>query len=128
MIFFKNYWSGTYKFDVCYKVNQRISTFLQKISHIWETKHFLTNADSSTDIKKILLVRKNSTKEKKKEIQIKMRGNFTPFISKSFKIWDHFFPLLFQKDSKNLKSLYIGLREVGAKRRLNGVKKWKKNL
>ena len=76
----------TYKFEVCYKVNQRISTFLQKKSHIWETKHFLTNADSSTDIKKILLVRKNSTKEKKKEIQIKMRGNFTPFISKSFKI------------------------------------------
>ena len=71
MIFFKNYWYGTYKFEVCYKVNQRISTFLQKISHIWETKHFLTNADSSTDIKKILLVRKNLTKEKKQKMKYK---------------------------------------------------------
>ena len=54
------------------------------------------------------------------------RGDFTPFMSKSFQIWDHFFPLLFPKDSENLKSLDIGLWEVGAKRRLNGVNKWKK--
>ena len=26
-------------------------------------------------------------------------GNFTLFMSKSFQIWDHFFPLLFSKDS-----------------------------
>ena len=32
-------------------------------------------------------------------------------------------PLLFPKESENLKSLDIGLREVGAKRRLNGVNK-----
>ena len=50
--------------------------------------------------------------------------NFSPFMSKSFQIWDHFFPLLFPKDFKNLKSLDIGLWEVGVKRPLNGVRKW----
>ena len=51
------------------------------------------------------------------------RGYFTPFTRKSFQIGDHFFSLLFPKDSKNLKSLDIGLWEVGAKRLLNGVRK-----
>ena len=51
------------------------------------------------------------------------RGDFTPFFSKKVQIWDHFFPLLFPKDSEYLKSLDIGLREVGAKRPLNGVNK-----
>ena len=41
------------------------------------------------------------------------RGNFTPFMSKLFQIWDHFFPLLFPKNSKNLKSLDNGLYKVG---------------
>ena len=27
-------------------------------------------------------------------------NDFTPFISKNFQMWDHFFPLLFPKDSK----------------------------
>ena len=36
---------------------------------------------------------------------------------------DHFFPLLFPKDSKSLKIFDIRLREVGAKRRLNGTSK-----
>ena len=72
-------------------------------------------------IPEILLVRQNSPKN-----DLFLCGNFTPFISKSFQIWDHFFPLLFHKNSKNLKSLDIWLREVGAKKRLNGVNKWKK--
>jgi hypothetical protein len=38
-------------------------------------------------------------------------------------IWDHFFPLLFSKDSKYLKSLDIGLQEGGAKRPVNTVNK-----
>ena len=50
-------------------------------------------------------------------------GNLTPFISKSFQIWDHFFKLPFHKDSEYLKSLNIGLWELGAKRPLNGVRK-----
>ena len=38
-------------------------------------------------------------------------------------MWDHFFPLLFPKDSESLKILDIRLREVGAKRQLNGTSK-----
>ena len=43
-------------------------------------------------------------------------GDFTPFMSKNVQIGEHFFPILFPKDSENSKSLDIGLREVGAKR------------
>ena len=39
---------------------------------------------------------------------------------------DHFFPLLFPKDSESLKILDIRLWEVGAKRPLNGTSKVKK--
>ena len=52
-----------------------------------------------------------------------LRGNFTAFMSKIIQIWDHFFPLVFPMDSENLKGLDIGLREVGAISRLNGVNK-----
>ena len=57
-----------------------------------------------------------------------LRGDFTPFMSKSFQIWDHFFPILFSKDSEILKFLDIERQEVGAKRRLNGVNKWEKKF
>ena len=50
-------------------------------------------------------------------------GDFTPLLSKKILIWDNFFSLLFFKDSKYLKSLDIGLWEVGAIRSLNGVNK-----
>ena len=76
--------------------------------------------DSSTDTKKILLVRQSLPKKK-----LFLRGDFKPFMSKRFQIWDHFFPLLFPKDSESLKILDIRLQEVGANRRLNGVNKWK---
>ena len=59
--------------------------------------------------KKILIVRQNLLKNF-------LQCNFTPFMRKIFQIRDHFFPLLFSKDSKNQKSLDIGLWEVGAKR------------
>ena len=36
---------------------------------------------------------------------------------------DHFFPLLFPKDSESVKIFDIQLREVGAKRPLNGTSK-----
>ena len=39
---------------------------------------------------------------------------------------DHFFPLLFPKDSESLKILDIQLREMGEKRPLNGTSKVKK--
>ena len=38
-------------------------------------------------------------------------------------MWDHFFPLLFPKDSESLKIFDIRLWEVGAKRPLNGTSK-----
>ena len=76
--------------------------------------------------KKILLVRQNLPQKKIWKKTFFLRGNFTPFISKSFQIWDHFFPLLFPKYSENLKSLDIGLWEVGAKRHLNGLIKWRR--
>ena len=56
-----------------------------------------------------------------------LRGDFTPFMSKSFTIWHQLFPLLSPKDSEYLKILDIGLLEMGAKRCLNGVNKWRKN-
>ena len=55
-------------------------------------------------------------------------SDFSPFMSNSFQVWEHFFLFLSHKDSENLKSLDIGLREMGAKRRLNGVKKMKKSF
>ena len=43
-------------------------------------------------------------------------NNFTLFIRKSFQIWDHFFPLLFSKDSKSIKKIWkCDFLEVGAK-------------
>ena len=52
-----------------------------------------------------------------------LRGDFRPFPNKNVPIWDHFFPLLFPKDSESLKILDIRLWEVGAKRPLNGTSK-----
>ena len=52
-----------------------------------------------------------------------LRGNFWQFSNKNIHIWDHFFPLLFPKDSESLKILDIRLREGGAKRPLNGTSK-----
>ena len=53
-------------------------------------------------------------------------GDFRLFSNKIVHIWDHFFPLLFPKDSKSLKILDIRLWEVGAKRPENSTSKVKK--
>ena len=55
-----------------------------------------------------------------------LRGDFRPLPNKNVQMLDHFFPLLFPKDSKSLKILYIRLRKVEAKRPLNGTSKVKK--
>ena len=44
------------------------------------------------------------------------RGNFAPFMNKSFQIWGHFFVLLFPNTFKNLKSLDMWLQEGGGKK------------
>ena len=49
--------------------------------------------------------------------------DFRPLPNKNVILWDHFFPLLFPKDSESLKILDIRLWEVVAKRRLNGTSK-----
>ena len=59
-----------------------ILVLLKKKSLIQETKDLLTNADSSTHTKKILLVRQKLLQKK-----LFLRSDFTPFLSKSiFKI------------------------------------------
>ena len=55
-----------------------------------------------------------------------MRGDFRPLPNKNVQMLDHFFPLLFPRDSESLKILDIQLREVGEKRPLNGTSKVKK--
>ena len=92
-------------------------------SHIWETKILSTNEDSNTDTKKILLVRQSLPRKRRRKKMNKFCGHFTPFMSKGFQILDQFFPLLFPRDSENLKSVDIWLWEVGAKRPLNRVRK-----
>ena len=47
-----------------------------------------------------------------------LRGDFRPLPNKNVQMLDHFFPILFPKDSESLKILDIRLREVGAKRQL----------
>ena len=55
-----------------------------------------------------------------------LRGDFRPLPNKNVQMLDHFFPLLFPKDSESLKILEIQLQEVEAKRPLNGTSKVKK--
>ena len=66
----------------------------------------------------ICFVRQNQHKNK-----LFLCGNFRPLPNQNVQIWDHFFPLLFFKDSESLKILDIRLWEVGAKRCLNGTSK-----
>ena len=64
-----------------------------------------------------------TSKVKKVKYELFLRGDFRQFLSKNVHIWDHFFPLLFPKDSESIKILDIWLREVGAERPLNGTSK-----
>jgi hypothetical protein len=50
-----------------------------------------------------------------------MSSTLTPCPTKNGPICDHFFPLRFPKDSDSLTILDSRVREVGAKRRLNGT-------
>ena len=69
------------------------------------------NGVRNTDTKKNLI---SKAKFAQKQIFL-LRGNFTPYIG-SFPIWDHFFPLLFPKNSKSLKDLDTWLQEGGGKK------------
>ena len=63
-------------------------------------------------------VRQNQPKNK-----LFLCRNFRPLPNKNVPIWDHFFSLLFPKDSESLKILDIRLWEVVAKRCLNSTSK-----
>ena len=64
-------------------------------------------------------VRQNQQQQKK----LFFDGDFRPLPNKNVQMLDHFFPLLFPKDSESLKIFDIRLLEVGAKRPLNGTSK-----
>ena len=83
-----------------------------KKSRIRETKHLSTDADSSTDA----IGGWTKAKSAKKKTFF-LRGDFRPLRNKNFQMLDHFFPLLFPKDSESLKILDIRLREEEAKDR-----------
>ena len=93
----------------------------RKKSRIRETKHLSTDADNSTDAIGGWTKAK-SAKTKK----LFLRGDFRPLPNKNVQMLDHFFPLLFPKDSESLKILDIQLWEKGAKRPLKGTSKVKK--
>ena len=95
---------------------------LQK-SRIKEKKNVLTNADSSTDTKKILLVRQNSPKN-----YLFCAWRFYTPMSKKIQIWDNFFPLLSPKDSENLKKFGHWTSGSGGKNTFEQSKQIKKNL
>ena len=56
-----------------------------------------------------------------KKTNFSLHGEFRPLPKKNVQIWDHFFLLLFPKDSESLKFLDIGLQKMGAKRRNSKV-------
>ena len=85
------------------------------------TKNLLTNADCSTNTKIILLLRQNSLKKQ----TFFCAAIFHPLWAKVLKSETISFPYFSPKDSKNLTSLDIELWELGAKRGLNRVYKWK---
>ena len=90
-----------------------IVTTKQKKSRIRETKHLLTDADSSTYAIGGWTKAKSATKK-----NFFLRCDFRPLPNKNGQMLDHCFPSLFPKDSKSLKILDIQLREVGVKRPL----------
>ena len=95
--------------------NLRPLLFITFPQGFWKSKqfrHWTSTSGGKKTVKRLL----------KKSVFF-LCGDFTPFLSKKVQIWNHFFPVLFHKDSKYLKSLYIRLWEVGAKKRLNEVNK-----
>ena len=62
-------------------------------------------------------------KAKSAKNKLFLRGDFRPLPNKNVRMLDHFFPLIFPKDSESLKIFDILLREVEAKRPLNGTSK-----
>ena len=92
-------------------MKNQLKLMVLKKSRIRETKHLSTDADSSTD------AIGGWTKAKSAKKNLFLRGDFRPLRNKNVQMLDHFFPLLFPKDSESLQILDIQLWEVGAKDR-----------
>ena len=97
------------------------SHFPNKKSRIRETKHLSTDADSSTDAIGGWTKAKSATTKK-----LFLRGDFRPIPNKNVQMLDHFFPLLFPKDSESLKILDIRLWKQGGKKTVKGYLKSEK--
>ena len=76
------------------------------------------NRVRNTDTKKSCSVRQNSPKNK-----LYLCGDFTPFISKSFQMWDDFLPLLYPQGFRISKSFGLPILGSGGKKTLNGTSK-----
>ena len=116
------------------KINFFCTLFFSKSFQIWDHYYPLLFPQYSKNLKRfhighqevgaklpLKVVRNTNTKKSCSVIcpkNIFLRGDLTPFIRKSFQIWDHFLVLLFPKDSKSLKTLDIQLWEVGGKNML----------
>ena len=88
--------------DVCRTAPATPGLF-KKIPHTGD-KASLDDADSSTDA----IGGWTKAKSAKKKLFF-LRGNLRPLPNKNFQMLDHFFPLLFPKDSESLKILDIRL-------------------
>jgi hypothetical protein len=106
-----------FAFLMIFSVFHKIPLILQKI-RIREKEHLSTDADSSTNAIGGWTKAKSATKK-----NFFLRGNFRPLPNKNVQMLDHLFSLLFPKDSESVNILDIRLREVGAKRGLNGTSK-----
>ena len=98
-------------------IRQILRGFIQLLwDLVWiadETWFESTDADSSTNAIGGW-TKANSAKKK----LFFLRGDYRPLPNKNVQMLDHFFQLLFLKDSESLKILDIWLWEVGAKRPL----------
>ena len=89
----------------------------------WISKNIGHPTSGSGGKKTVKKDRKPKKTKKSEEKNFFLSGDFRQFSNKNVHIWYHFFPLLFPKDFESLKILDIRLREVGAKRPLNGTSK-----
>ena len=104
-------WAKVFKSETTFAI-----TFPQGFRKSKKFGHWTLRSGGKKTFKRSKKIKKNYLKN------FFCRNNFTPFMSKSFQIWDHFLPLLFPKDSNKLKILHIGLWDVGAKNPLKEQK------
>ena len=96
----------------------------QKCLEICQNQRYALRPEVSNTLGSVISTMFCKTKSAKKNFFL--HGDFRPFPNKNFQMLDHFFPLLFPKDSESQRILDIRLWEVGAKRPVKGTSKVKK--